>query len=370
MNDPAFQQDCAAILAMKAAQEGPGRRGLLRGLAGLGAAGLSLGAAGMATAQAREVVLADWGGDGSAAFRKAFGEPFQRSTGLRFGQDGSGPSPGRIRSMVQSGKVIWDVMDTAVGAGHFLGADGLLEEIDWSIVDRSLDMPGLGHRYAAGAYTFSVVLAWDTRAFGGRSPTGWADFWNLRDFPGPRMLRRDPQGVLEAALMADGVPPDQLYPLDVERAFRKVREIRPRAVFWGSGSDSQQIMRQGDAVMGLLWNTRAMLLQRDTQDRIRFTWNQGILQPSVWTVPKGNPAGKDAMRLIRSMQEPAGQVELLRLLGNGPVNPAAAAMVPPELKPLNPTDPENARVQIPYGVDWYVKNYQDVLARYVDMVTG
>jgi putative spermidine/putrescine transport system substrate-binding protein len=369
VNDPAFQEDCAAILAMKAAEAEPERRDLLRGLSALGVAAV-LGTTRPATAQTREVVLADWGGDGSVAFRKAFGEPFERATGLRFGQDGAGPSPGRIRSMVQSGKVTLDVLDTAVGASHFLGADGLLEEIDYSIVDRNLDMPGLSHRYAVGAYTFSVVLAWDTRAFGGRTPTKMADFWNLRDFPGPRMLRRDPQGMLEAALLADGVPADKLYPLDVDRAFRKIRAIRPQTVYWGSGSDSQQIMRQGDAVMGLLWNTRATLLQRETQGRIRFTWNEGVLQPSVWTVPKGNPAGKDAFRLIRSMQEPAGQVELLKLLGNGPVNPAAAALVPPDLKPFNPTDPENARVQVPYGIEWYAKNYQDVLARYVDLVTG
>jgi putative spermidine/putrescine transport system substrate-binding protein len=116
----------------------------------------------------------------------------------------------------------------------------------------------------------------------------------------------------------------RLYPLDVDRAFRKVREIKRNTVFWSTGAESQQALRQGDAVMGLLWNTRAMLVQRDTQDRVRFTWNQGILQPSVWTVPKGNPSGKNAMRLIRAMQEPGPQVELLRLLGNGPVNPHAS----------------------------------------------
>jgi putative spermidine/putrescine transport system substrate-binding protein len=141
-------------------------------------------------------------------------------------------------------------------------------------------------------------------------------------------------------------------------------------VFWSTGAESQQALRQGDAVMGLLWNTRAMLVQRDTQDRVRFTWNQGILQPSVWTVPKGNPSGKNAMRLIRAMQEPGPQVELLTQLGNGPVNPAAAALVPAEVKPFNPTDPENARVQVAYGTDWYIRNYQDVLARYVDMVAN
>lgn len=259
--DEDHRADCLGIVAEARRQGRLSRRDAVAALAMLGGAPLL---AGRPRAQVREVVVANWGGDATAAFQRAFGDPFEHETGLRFAQDGSGPSPGRIRSMVTSGRVVWDVIDTGVGAGYFLGEAGLLEEMDFSIVDRSLDMPGLAHRRAVGAYTFSVVLAWNTRAFGGRSPGGWAGFCNVRDFPGPRMLRRDPQGVPEAALVADGVPPERLYPLDVERAFRKVRELRPHAVSWGTGAESQQILRQNDAVMGLLWNTRAMLLQRET----------------------------------------------------------------------------------------------------------
>jgi putative spermidine/putrescine transport system substrate-binding protein len=366
--DHEFQKDRAEILGEAFRAGSIDRRRFLTYSAMLGLSTAAFKSSG-ALAQSNEVVLANWGGDAVPASHKAYGEPLQKS-GLKLVIDTTGPTPGKIKAMVDSRAVRWDVIDTAVGASHYLGADGLLEEVDYSIVDKSLDMPGLGHKYGVGAYTFSVVLVYDQKAFGDKKPTGWKDFWDLKNFPGKRMLRRDPQGVLEAALMADGVAMDKIYPIDLARAFKKIDEIKKNCVFWNSGSESQQIMRSGEATMGLIWNTRAQLLGRETNGQIASIWNEGILQPSTWTVPKGAPAGKNAFRLIRVMQEPGPQIEILRLLGNGPVNAQASANLPAELKRLNPSDPEHIKVQLPYGVDWYIKNYTEVLPKYLDFIAS
>jgi len=365
--DNEFQKDRAEILSDAFANGRVDRRKFLQLSAAFGLVVGSGLKSGIAQAATNEVVLANWGGDAVAASEKAYGEPLAKA-GLKLVIDTTGPAPGKIKAMVDSKAVRWDVIDTAVGASHYLGTDGLLEEIDYSIVDRSLDMPGLGHKYGVGAYTFSVVLVYDQKAFGDRKPTGWKDFWDLKNFPGKRMLRRDPQGVMEAALMADGVPMEKIYPIDLQRAFKKIEEIKADCVYWNSGSESQQIMRSGEATMGLIWNTRAQLLNQETNGQIASIWNEGILQPSTWTVPKGAPAGKNAFKLIRVMQDPEPQIEILRLLGNGPVNPQASASMPEDLRRLNPSDPEHMKVQLPYGVDWYIQNYTDVLPKYLDFI--
>ena len=63
------------------------------------------------------------------------------------------------------------------------------------------------------------------------------------------------------------------------------------------------------------------------------------------------------------------RTELFKALGNGPVNPAAAAMVPAELKPLDPGSPENYARQIPADAEWYAANRATVLNQYLEAIS-
>ena len=363
----AFAEDAAAIAAHRHARGEFTRRDLLLILAALGAP------AAAAAQPRREIVLANYGGDAATAMKEAWGDPYERDTGIRVAIDGSGPSGGRIRSMVESRRVTWDVCDSGPGTTLELGPMGLLEEMDWSIVDRAkLVDPGFAYRWGIANYTFSFVLAYDKARFGDDPPKSWADFWDTRKYPGKRTLwSRNILGICECALMADGVAPDALYPLDVDRALAKLRALRPHIIGWQTGAMSQDLLRTGEAVMGNVWNTRVQLLHRDTQGRIDWTWNQGILAPGVWVVPKGNPAGREAaMRFIRSTQDPARQVTLLRLMGQGPANPDAAPLVPPELAKFNPSSPENARTQAKLDGEWYGRNQSRTLERWLDLLGG
>lgn len=177
---------------------------------------------------------------------------------------------------------------------------------------------------------------------------------------------------MEAALLADGVPMDQLYPLDEERAIRKLNEIKPHIVsFWDSGAESQQLMRDGEASMALLWHTRANLVEKDTGGAVSWTYAQGILAPSGWAVIKGNPAGSArAMDFIRYCQDPARQVDLLRTLGCGPTNPLAHDLVPAELKRLDCSSAENMSQQVLMDMDWYAARGDQALEKYLAMTAS
>ncbi|MBS0521886.1 MAG: ABC transporter substrate-binding protein [Proteobacteria bacterium] len=359
-----FAEDRAEIMGLR-------RRTVLKGGAALGVGTLAVGAAGFgggAQAAPKEVVVANWGGDAVKAMTEAFVVPYEKATGGKMVIDGSGPSNGKIKTMVLAKNVTWDLVDSGLAGTGELGPAGLLEEIDYSIVDKSKVTPGFAYKYGVCNYMFSTVQAWDTSRIK-EKPT-LADFFDLKKYPGKRLMRKDSQAMLELALMADGVPADKLYPLDVPRALKKIAGIKKDLLFWGTGAESQSMLREGEVVMGWLWHTRGVLLQKDTNKKITFTFDGGLLQPGLWAVPKGNPAGKQAMVAIAAMQAPEGQVKLLAAMGNGPANPAAAPLVPPELNAINPGAPENVKVQAKIDADWYQANYAKVRQQFLDMIAS
>lgn len=354
-----FAEDQAEIMALS-------RRTVLKGGVALGGAAAGLGAA--AQAASKEVVLANFGGDAVKAMTEAFVVPYEKATGGKMVIDGSGPSNGKIKTMVSARNVTWDIVDSGLAGTGELGPAGLLEEIDYSIVDKSKVTPGFAYKYGVCNYMFSSVQAWDTGKVKAK-PT-LADFFDTKKYPGKRLMRKDSQAMLELALMADGVPVDKLYPLDVPRAMKKVASIKKDLLFWSTGAESQTMLREGEVVMGWLWHTRAVLLQKDTNKKVTFSFDGALLQPGLWVVPKGNPAGKQAMSAIASMQAPEGQVKLLAAMGNGPANPAAAPLVPAELNAINPGAAENVKEQAKIDADWYEKNYAKVRQDFLDMIAS
>lgn len=364
-----FQEDCIDLLRERTEGRPVHRRSFLSALAVLGVSP-ALFRLTPAHAQAKEIVVVNFGGDAVPAMTKAWADPFNKTSAIKAVIDGAVPTSAKMKAMVESGKVTWSVVDRNLIAALELGRQNLLEKIDYSIVDKSKVRPEHAGEWGIGSYIYSNVLAYQVDAFGGRVPKTWADFYNLKDFPGKRTMRKHIDGQLETALLADGVAPDKLYPLDVKRAFAKIATIKKDLLFWNSGSESQSLMRDGECVMGLLWHTRANVLADETQGRVTYTFKDGLLQPGLWVVPKGNPAGKEAMRAIASMQQPEGQVKLLAAMGNGPSNPAADALVPADLKKKNPSDAANAAIQAKINAEWYKANHSKTFQSFLDLISS
>lgn len=373
MSRLSFEQDCIEIMRDQA-RTGMKRRDLLRAALALGVpAALLPAGARMALAQSTpalgpEVVLVNFGGVAVDAFTRAFVDPY-RAVGGNIVIDGSGPSAGRILNMVQANNVTWDIADSGIAGLAQLVPQNALEAIDYDVVDKDKAIEDFCYEYGVVNYLFSSVMAWDSALIEGTPAT--ADFFDLEKIPGRRMMRRDSQAMLEITLLADGVAIEDLYPLDVDRAFEKIRPILPELLFWSTGAESQSLLRDGEAVMGLLWNTRANVLDGETDGRIKYNFVNGLLQPGLWVVPRGNPAGRQAaMEAIAFMQTPESQLVILEAMGNGPANPAAAAIIPESLRPANPSDPENLAVQARINADWYNASHADTYERYLDLISS
>ena len=73
----------------------------------------------------------------------------------------------------------------------------------------------------------AFVLTYNTKSFGaGNHPRSWREFWDVGKFPGTRTLAGMSTGTpnLEFALLADGVPKEKIYPIDIARAFRPLQK--------------------------------------------------------------------------------------------------------------------------------------------------
>lgn len=365
MSSNRFGQDAASIALEKFKSGQIDRRSFLTAMAGL-----SLAVAmrpGAASAEANEIVVCNWGGAALDAFQKAYGEPFTKKSGIQVVIDGAGPETGAIRAMVDSKNVTWDATDGGMTDAVVLGKGGYVEPIDYSIVDKSLVGDGLAAEFGICNYTYSNVLAYDSKKLA-TAPASWADFFDLEKFPGKRTMCKWIQGQLEAVLLADGVKPEDIYPLDVDRAFKKLEPLLPNLIFWESGAQSQQLFRDGEVVMGNIWHTRANLLRKENS-QFTWTWNNNLMFASAWSVPKGNPAGKKVFDFINSSMEPEGQITLLRIMGNGPSNPKALALMTEEDKAVYSLAPENAKTGLKISAQYYADNEAALQNKFLDFIS-
>ena len=265
--ETSYGRDCLALAAERMAKGEIDRRTFLRCAAMLGALPL-VGKIGAAEAAAREVVIVNWGGNSIPAYTKAFGEAFEKQSGIKVALDGTGPLPAKIRAMVQSGKVVWDLIDFDASKAVVLDAEGLLQPIDYSIVDKNKVYPGWAYKAGVAFYIYSSVLTFDTAKLKEEKPNSWKDFWDVKKFPGQRALRKTPEGGIEACMMAAGRSPKDVYPIDIDLAVSKVKELKSNLITWNTGSQSQDVLRNGEVVMAQLWHSRAATLFKEFEGQV------------------------------------------------------------------------------------------------------
>src|SRR5689334_24442475 len=174
-----------------------------------------------------QIVVNHSGGSMGSAMRKAFFNGFEKKYGIRVVET-SPADFGKLRAMVDSGNVEWDV--TEIGGQDAIRAIQmkLVEKIDDKIVDRSKYPEKARSPYIFASSVYTTVIGYRTDVFkGGGQPKSWTDWWDVKKFPGARSMRNHPTDNLEFALIADGVPKDKVYPIDFDRAFKKLDQIKP-----------------------------------------------------------------------------------------------------------------------------------------------
>jgi putative spermidine/putrescine transport system substrate-binding protein len=244
------------------------------------------------------LVVVNTGGDWGACQRKSFFDPFTAKTGIKI-VDGPFLTDGQIKAMVQTKQYNVDVVYPSANLAIPSAGKNVLESIDYNTVNKSELASGTYTTYGTSIDIFSWALGYRTDKFGGQTPKTWADFFDTKRFPGKRALPgdNDVPAVLYAALLADGVSPDHLLPLDVNRALKKLSTIKSSIVWYATGSQGQDLLKSGEVTMGQEYANRVTSL-RDAGSPVDISWDGQVVAGDLLGVPKGDPNAKAAMKFI------------------------------------------------------------------------
>jgi putative spermidine/putrescine transport system substrate-binding protein len=324
------------------------RRLLATGSAALATAtlpGFGAGRVRQAAAQDNQIIMTSGGGAWEKAQDIAYFEPFTEEAGIQITKVPE-PDLAQVRAMVQTGNVTFDLSSGQSPSDVYaLAEEGALEKIDYS----NFDQETLDGMLEDGKYEYGVASLYYALIGGYRSdtfaegPTTWADYWDLDKFPGPRSFGPGSGTgfcTWELALMADGVAPDKIYPIDFDRALQSLDRIKDEVVsWWDVGGVPAQLLTDGQVELASAWNGRIQALI-DEGVPVGLNWNQGILQWDLMYVPKGAPHAANAMKLLAFMSRADRQAVFAQNIAYAPSNSKAYEDIPADRAKILPTAPD------------------------------
>ncbi|MDH2356527.1 ABC transporter substrate-binding protein [Bradyrhizobium sp. SSUT112] len=299
-----------------------------------------------------QLTIVSWGGSYQAALRKAYFEPFTKATGIKLTEDQYSGEIAKVRAMVESKTVSWDVVDAAGGTAWTMCAQGLLETIDWKKVGLDRAKFGDAGKFDCGVpiQTNSTIVAYDKDRLP-NAPKTIADLFDTKKFPGKRGLLRNFSPNLEWALIADGVPTKDVYmvldtPDGVNRAFKKLDAIKKDVIWWTAGAQAPQLLADGQVIMVAAYHGRITDAVKETDKHFEIMWDAAQQGWANWTIPKGNPRLDDAYKFLAFAGAPQRQADLTRYIPYGPANRDAMALVDPAVLPNLPNTPDREAIAL------------------------
>jgi putative spermidine/putrescine transport system substrate-binding protein len=328
--------------------------------------GLTIGSATLVHAlesKPGQIVVNTSGGQMGESMRKSYVELFTKQHGIQVVLT-SPPDFGKLRAMVESGNVEWTVTELSQDAFRALKMN-LLMPIDDRIVDRSHYPLEARNRYLLTTSVYSTVLGYRKDKFAsGKEPRTWADFWDVKNFPGPRSLRNSPLATLEFALLADGVKAENLYPLDVDRAFRKLDQIRPYVtVWWSAGAQPPQLLVDGEVVMAAGWNGRFYKAIQSGAP-IGISWEGASIHEAYFGIPRGCPHPEWAQHFLAAMTDAKAQAVFANEFVSPGLNPESSKYTDAAVRPYLPTEPNNLAHEFWSNTEWWTENLEALTRRW------
>ena len=325
------------------------------------AAGPALGA---------DLTVTSFGGAYQDAQRQVYFEPFKQASGIDLVEDVWNGGVGTIRAKVEGGGQEWDVVQVEADELVIGCEEGLYEPIDWAAVGgKDQFIEAAVNDCGVGTIVWSTVLAYDGDKITENPPQSWADFWNTEKYPGKRGLRRHPKYTLEFALMADGVPADQVYeilrtPEGVDRAFAKLDEIKDDIIWWEAGAQAPQLLVAGEVVMTNAWNGRISAANKENNRNFKIVWPESIYAVDSWVILRGTPHKDAALKFIAFASQPEHQSNLPKSIAYGVTHKGAAAEIDKDLLAGLPTAPENLNAALEIDTEFWVENVEPLTERF------
>lgn len=309
-----------------------------------------------ALANDEKVYFAGWGGSIQENQREVFFDAFEEETGIEV-VDVPDAGFAKIKAMVESGDVRWDVVQS-LGMWVPQGAEqDLWTPLDYDVIETENVPNTVVKEHGIGATTYGMIIAYNSDTFPGDSaPSTWPEFWDTEAFPGRRGLQDAPRYTLEMALMADGVAKDDLYPLDVDRAFAALDRIRDDiAIWWSQWPQVPILIAAGELDMSYISHTRVLAIQEEEDAPVKINW-AGLMTTDYLAVPKNAPNPENAMKLIDFMMRAKKQAAFAEATGIGPTNLEALESLPQQVREKLPSYHYERGNLVAIDDEWWAEN--------------
>ena len=338
---------------------------------------VALLAIGCSTDAPRYITVVSWGGAFAQALTEGANIPFVEETGIDIELEDYNGGLAQIRAQVEVGNIHWDVVDMEF-ADAVRGCDeGLLEPIDINMLPSGPDGTPAIDDFAAesltecgvGSIYWSSVYAYSEATIPGPKPTTMADFFDLETFPGRRGMRRVPQINLEWALIADGVPPDQVYatldtPEGIDRAFAKLETIKDEVIWWEAGAQPPQMLADGEVIMTTAYNGRIFNAQVLENQPFVIVWDGQMLDVGQFGIVRGTPRLEEALKYLAFATSAESLSRIGSRISYSPARKSGRPLVTThavagiDMAPHMPANPANMQNALRYDSAWWV-NHQD-----------
>ncbi|ESY15377.1 ABC transporter substrate-binding protein [Mesorhizobium sp. LNJC394B00] len=330
-----------------------------------------------------ELRVSTYGGQLGKSVIEAYVKPFEAETGIKVTPITEDFTVAQLDLMQKTNSVTVDVGPLSQGSVLQSAAKGYLEEIDYSLF-KAENIEGLvpetKKKQSVGFFFYSYNLVYNTKKYPSDKPrpSNWAEFWNVEKFPGVRYLisgQYGTEGPWEQALLADGVSPDKLYPMDIDRVFASLDKIKPHIrKWWTSGSEIQQLMLSGagDLMMSYDGRVAAAIAQGAP---IEMSRDQAKLTFDSWVISKNGPNVQNAQKFVEFVSRAKNQAEFAKIYPSGPTNRNAFKLLPEEIALTLPSHPKYLANAILENGAWYAEvgadgmtNIQHLVQRWSDFI--
>ena len=339
-------------------------------------------AAMVSTASATELVVVSWGGAYTESQQKAYHEPYMANNpGITIINDDSGSGAlAKLRAMKEAGNVTWDLVDMTGSAAMTACEEGLAEEIDHDSVladapDGTPASADFGDLIVSPCFipqiVYSTTFGYRTDKVGDNPPTSINDVFDLEKYPGKRSLEKRAVNNMEWALLADGVPSDEVYDVlstdaGVKRAFAKLDTIKDSVVWWEKGAQTPQLLADGEIVMGSTYNGRLFSLIVEEKQPVAMMWDWQVFDLDGWVVPKGTKNKAEVMKYLKFATDTQRLADQSKYISYGPARASSAPLVGKhaalgiDMGPHMPTAPANSKNTLLYNIEFWADNNDDL----------
>ncbi|WP_102222840.1 extracellular solute-binding protein [Acidimangrovimonas sediminis] len=324
--------------------------GATAGVVSLSSLATLIGAKRAAAAGVDKLNLVSWGGAYQTSQIEAYQKPYTDKYKVGFNNiEKSGNGPALLTAQEQSGNISWDIVDMLQADANRLYEQGMLEEIVWNTdLDKGSDGKPAWEDFTKGSLSggddksggfvstisYNTMFGYNKEAFPNGAPQTIKDVYDFEKFPGKRGLEKIPAGNLEWALYADGVDKDKIYdvlatPEGVDKAFKKLDEMKPHAVWWSQGAQPPQMLAQKEVTIASAYNGRIFNAIASDNQPFGFIWDGGLYEWDGWVIPAGLPKDRleEAKRFLRFSTTTQALIDQAKYIAYSPARQSSFAQM-------------------------------------------